>query len=462
MKRIRPRLVWTLGVAAVSACAYFNGLYNANRLARDARKAEEQGRSGEARSLWAQAAVKAESVAVRYPESKYRDDALLLMGRALRETGSCNRAIEPLRVAADSSPSPTLRTRARVVLGECLVELRRLDSAVAVLTLVESEVDSGLAAIALLWRGRALLQQGRYEAAVNDLLRIGGHDAAFDLAVAYAGLDSLDLAMETLEARVDGPYQDAPWLAALDSLGARDRHRATALVDRLVALPGLTAGQRARLLLADGERRASLGDQARAAERFAAAERVAPDSVEGGAARGQLAVAELRQIGDIQSLRRLLNTIREAARLGGPAARIASPFIPILQTVTVVLEDRQVASRDLWLFALAEAVRDSLGAAPLAAALFQQLQVDHPTSFVAPKALLAAAALDPTVGDSILVVLRRAYPDSPYTRALHGEAGPAFAAAEDSLRALLASQVGEGLQRGPTEADDEVRRRRLP
>ncbi len=50
-------------------CVYYNGLYNANQLAGEARKAEREGRRGEAQSLWAQAAVKAESVATRYPDS---------------------------------------------------------------------------------------------------------------------------------------------------------------------------------------------------------------------------------------------------------------------------------------------------------------------------------------------------------------------------------------------------------
>ena len=61
-----------LAASLLGACAYYNGLYNANRLASDARRAEREGRAGEARSLWAQAAVKAESVATRYPDSKYR------------------------------------------------------------------------------------------------------------------------------------------------------------------------------------------------------------------------------------------------------------------------------------------------------------------------------------------------------------------------------------------------------
>ena len=102
--------------AMVSGCAYYNGLYNANRLAKDAEQAEREGRESDARSLWAQVAVKAESVVARYPQSKHRDDALLLRGKALRATGDCAQAIEPLTQSLVSSPDSTIRTNSRLLL----------------------------------------------------------------------------------------------------------------------------------------------------------------------------------------------------------------------------------------------------------------------------------------------------------------------------------------------------------
>jgi len=81
--------LWLVLFTVAIGCAYYNGLYNANRLADEARKAEREGRRSEAQSLWAQVAVKAESVATRYPDSRYRDDALLMQGHALKEIGEC-------------------------------------------------------------------------------------------------------------------------------------------------------------------------------------------------------------------------------------------------------------------------------------------------------------------------------------------------------------------------------------
>src|SRR5215204_4414086 len=57
-------------------------MYNANRLARSARKAERDGRTFEATSLWGQVATKAESVVVRHPTSKYAEEAAILRGVA--------------------------------------------------------------------------------------------------------------------------------------------------------------------------------------------------------------------------------------------------------------------------------------------------------------------------------------------------------------------------------------------
>ena len=52
MRRWLKRAPWLLLVGAM-ACAYYNGLYNANRLVGEAEKAQREGRSGEARSLLA-------------------------------------------------------------------------------------------------------------------------------------------------------------------------------------------------------------------------------------------------------------------------------------------------------------------------------------------------------------------------------------------------------------------------
>ena len=77
-------------------CVYYNGMYNANRLANSARKAERDGRTFEANNLWGQVATKAESVVVRHPRSKYAEEAAILRGLALARMGQCEQALRCL------------------------------------------------------------------------------------------------------------------------------------------------------------------------------------------------------------------------------------------------------------------------------------------------------------------------------------------------------------------------------
>jgi hypothetical protein len=451
---------WLLLVAA--GCAYYNGLYNANRLAGEAEAAQREGRSGEARSLWGQAAVRAESVATRFSKSKWRDDALLLWGRGLKESGACRSAQAPLRLAVDSSPDAALRQRARLLLGECRVELRQYDSAVAVLTPVVAQGESDLARRALWWRGRAGMALGDYTAAVRDLERADPDSAAFDLATGYTTLGRVDDARAALQARVPGPYDEVRWLGALDSLGAADPWAAAELVDQLAVRPDLTVGERARLFLNDGERWEAAGERVSAGERFALARAAAPDSAEGAAAQVRLALLELRQTASAERLLELVATLEGAARRSGTARRAAAPYSRALRLATIVVREPELDPSGAVLFGTAEFMRDSLGAAPLAVALFWMIPATHPESFVAPKALLAAALLDRSGADSAIALLHQRYPDSPYRLALDGQAGAAFQAAEDSLRVLIAVGLGDDAEeRGVEGADDvELRRRR--
>ena len=71
-----------LAVPLLGGCVYYNGMYNTNRLAKSARKAEREGRPFEATSLWGQVITRAESVVVRHPTSKYAAQATVLRGLA--------------------------------------------------------------------------------------------------------------------------------------------------------------------------------------------------------------------------------------------------------------------------------------------------------------------------------------------------------------------------------------------
>ncbi|HEX9633537.1 MAG TPA: hypothetical protein VGA02_13840 [Gemmatimonadales bacterium] len=424
---------WRVAAAAVllSGCAYYNGLYNANRLAREAERAERDGRTGEARSLWSQAAVKAESVVSRHPRSRYRDDALYLQGRALQGAGSCSHALPPLALAADSSPDVGLRARARLLLGDCRLQLREPESTLVAVAPVLEEGSAGAQSAARLLRGRALLQLGRNEAALEELTASGAREGAYAKAVALARLGRRAEAVGTLEGVLEGPYAEGSWLPTLDSVGRADPAVLIPILERLAVHPDVRDGQRARLWLADGQRWLGAGDTATAERRFQAVRDLAADSTEGRAARAHLAVLAARRADAWMDVRALADSLRSAMQQGGEAVRIGGPFASVLIRARNALD---VDGMPMELFLAAEDVRDSVGNRELAASLLEQVVERHAKTVLAPKALLALAAVRPAVGDSLVEILRTRYPESPYALVLAGAGSAAYEALEDSLR----------------------------
>ncbi len=427
-----------------AGCAYYNGLYNANRLANDARRAEREGRTGEARSLWSQVAIKAESVATRFPHSKYRDDALLLQGTALFNLHACSQAVSPLAAAADSSPDAVISARSRLLLARCRLAMFEPDSARLTLDPLVAKADSADRREALLLRGQAALALGDDSAARRDLEESAHPLAVFPLAVVLVRQHEPDRAAEVLAAATAAPYDEDLWLETLDTLGVPRIERASRLVSTLLERPDLGTGARARLLVDDGERWQGAGEAKRAAGRFRVAAELVPDSVEGRLAQTYLMVAAIRQSHDPDDMRDLLDTLRAATQRGGEPAVVAGRFVTILgRAVEAMLQD----TADLALFVAAEDVRDTLGIRPLAAALFERVAQAYPRSVIAPKALLAAAVLQPDMRRVLLERVRREYPGSVYVRALSGQAGPEYQAVEDSLRQLLPAVTGRRRRR---------------
>jgi tetratricopeptide (TPR) repeat protein len=445
------RVLAALLVAAPLAggCAYYNGLFNANRLAKEARRAEREGRTSEARSLWSRAAVKAESVVARYDKSRYRDDALVLQGLALSRLGSCTAAIPPLRVAADSSPDRELRSQAHLLLGRCWLMLEIPDSALVALGPV-ADTAAPSRNEALLLRGQARLRLGDHEGALRDLTASQAPEGVFPRVIALTALERTAEAAALLESVVDSPYVESGWLVALDSLGAPAPAAAADLVDRLTATDRLGVGQRARLRLGDGERWARAGVPDRAVPRFDAVAEAAPDSTEGRVARARLAMGRVRQAGDVRAVAPELDSLRAATRAGGAPLQLSNRFVVVLARAQAALAD---SGTPLQLFVVAEDTRDSLAAPDLAAALFREVERRHPESVLTPKALLALALLRPEQADSLVAHLQSRYPESVYTLALRGEAGERYRVVEDSLNALGREQR----RRGAGAVDRSVR-----
>jgi hypothetical protein len=420
--------------AIVSGCAYFNGLYNANQLAGEAERAEREGRPGEARSLWVQAAVKAESVAVRYPNSKYRDDALLMQGRALRRSGGCLDATTPLERAVASSAEDAIWTEAGLLLAECLLALGEVDSAWIVLFPLVHHWDSSVVHRAWWLRGRAALARGDVSAAVDALGRTDVPGARIDFAAALVAAGRVSEAAAQLDSARQREFDESQWASILDAVGRRHPEVASTLVDSLVEDGELTQGQRARLLLDDAERWHQL-NAARRRDRLDRAAQVAGDSIERRVAEARLLESLLHEAMPVDSLAAVRADLERLAAEGG---EVASETRQLRRVLSRGLSEFEYDGRaDVQLFRFAEEVRDSLGLDRLSAALFVAIADRHPESPFAPKALLAAAMAWEEGRAVAIQRLTRSYGDSPYALAAGGRPAPGFEALEDSLRTVL-------------------------
>jgi hypothetical protein len=438
VKNVTAVTVVTALTGVFSACAYYNAMWSAERLATDARRLEADGRDGEAKSTWARAAVKAESVMARHPRSRWADDALVLRGEALARSGACAAAAGPLAKARDSVTDRALRERADLAAAECA-----LRAGGAHLAAVAGLLEGVLASRNPDRRSRAAYLAGQAAAARRDLaaaVALLGRSAepaagpARVRALLSAGwLPDATALLDTLAGR---RFVESDWIALLDELSSvAGSVEASRTLDRVLARARPRFAARARLLLRDGDRLLVGGDAGGAAARYASVVRLTPTSPEGELARVlrlRAAAAGADSLADLAPIVAELDRILRAGT-GGGGAQAAQALRQLLDSVVPARN----APSEPAAFRAAELVRDSLHARRLAGRLFLRFAAEHPASLFAAKALVAALPLAPERRDSITVLLEATYAASPYTRALHGEATPTYAAAEDSLARAL-------------------------
>ncbi|HET8648798.1 MAG TPA: hypothetical protein VFL95_02060, partial [Gemmatimonadales bacterium] len=172
MKRL-----WVAALLLAAGCVYYNGMYNARRLTGAAEKAEREGRTLDASSYWGQVAVKAESVIVKHPDSKWADLALLLRGRALANMGQCGQAIQPLERALARLTDPEQHEQTVLTLARCRLELGDSAAATAMYAgLINSQTPAHRRTARLQYAG-ALIGQHQYQQALTVLDSVGGREA---------------------------------------------------------------------------------------------------------------------------------------------------------------------------------------------------------------------------------------------------------------------------------------------
>lgn len=435
----------------LSGCVYYNGVYNAKRLTREAEQAEREGRRFEAQGLYAQAVVKADSVLARYPRSSWADDARFLRGNALARTRSCEQGVTDLELVAATSPDSALAARAEEVLAGCYLELDRPDDAVVRYErrwAASDSVDRVRLAPAYV---RALQEAGRASEAAA-ILALDGARIPLEHQLAVAASRGEDArALELLEALL-ADTTAVDWPELVRGVARENPAFASTMTQRLAASEAVPPAIRFQLRVDEAERWIAR-DTARAREQYQLALASATDVRGTAPARAGLTSLALAEA-DTADLTRLADSLDAVVALGGATAVVAARRAESFQRLRAVRDSLasldSLPQGDMWHFLLAELVRDSIGAPRAAASYFQAMTAAHPASPYAAKALLAAALLRPELRDSLVAIAFSRYPASPYVLLLQGHDTPGYRALEDSLRLWTAAEFRRRAeQRGP-------------
>lgn len=455
------------GLLVSGGCVYYNGMYNAQRLANKAEKAERDGRRFDAQNYWAQAEVKADSVISRHPTSSWADDALLIKGTALTKRNRCEEAIPFLERVVFGSTDHELVDQSNLMLGECYLSLGDPAGAQLYLAPVITSADSALQAKARGLYGSALNTQARYADALEVLDQLKEPRLDGERAIALAGAGYIGAAMELSDTLIARRDTFVVWDSLLGAIGRHDPATASELTDRLIAdadslRPEVVAG----LYLNDGRRWVST-DPDRAAERFRLAAADTAARRNGGMARIELIKLEFRQSNSPADLTVALEIIEVASLSPGADGLIARRYGETVQRLTGATDTitATTPNGDLEFFLMAETARDSLEAFGLSRWYYRQLTTRWPASEFAPKALLAMAALDVENAHVYREMMAYAYPNSPYMMYLDGDITAAYWQLEDSLRTYTFSRMtqsqqpqqrrpGAGRRRARTDIED--------
>jgi hypothetical protein len=443
---------------ALAGCAYFNGIYNARDAASDAERLEREGRSAEAREAWLRSAASAESVLVRHGDGRWGPEALFLAGRGLALGARCDRALPLLeRYLAGPVATDGRRGAASLAVGRCLVDEGRAADALDVLAPLAGEPDAAggdaaLAEQAARWAARAALALGRDGDASRFLARLPDGEAEWerlDGALARGDLARAESLLVRRGAAGDASRDVPAAIRVLWDGGNRDgARRVVEAYERAGAEPSLLG--RIRLSLA--ERLAAAGDDDAARALLRRARAGTADTLVDRTAAAWLTLLSL---GDAASLGDAEGIV-ERGRSDGSGTPLHDRLERAVLLVRL-LESRQDTAGAA-LFLAAEVARDSLRAPRLARRYLARILEQSPPPLLAPKALLAAAALVPDSAPVFRARLLADFPRSGWSAILRGDT----AASSPDLRRGEALLAGAWSVAGQLLADSLTARAARP
>ncbi len=417
-------------LALLPGCAYYNSMYNANRLARAARAAEREGRPAEAQSFWGQAMVKADTMLARFPRSRWAAEAWAVKAEAALALAQCDQAQRYAGRVHSATTRTALLERAALVEGACELRAGRPDVAGDLLRPLVHSRDAELRARGAWLAARALRLAGRPAEALEALEVLPARLTRLDRLYALGDLDRTMDARALLDSLVAERDTTLGWDSVLSQAAFRSPEAGSALLDHLLERNAVVGEVAIRALVADADRLAA--SPARARARLVQAIGLGATASAALAARLALYRLDLAAVERPEALAPIADSLGELGSLEGEVPVAAVDLGRVLGRVRAQLDSAPPGAPlgDLRRFVAASLARDSLRAPVLAAGLFRSVAADWPSSPYAPKAILAARQLD---GGRDSVGLADRYADNPYLQMMRGTGVEAFRQLEDSL-----------------------------
>lgn len=164
-------VVWTVGsTLGLSGCVYWNTMYNAKKLFKNAEKQNNPEFGGTKmtanRRLYEDAIAKAAKVVQKHPKSKYHDDALFLIGVSYFRIENISKSESAFRELLAVHPKSEFVEESQLYLARCRMQLGDEQAAYRTFTELASNARKPE------WRAEATFQRGMY------LSQIDSHDSA--------------------------------------------------------------------------------------------------------------------------------------------------------------------------------------------------------------------------------------------------------------------------------------------
>lgn len=427
-----------LGVVVLSGCAYYNTLYNSERLLEEADAYYRSGQDSLAAARYQDVIRKTSDAYRGQPSGEQSVELLVLLGRAQLRVGRVRDARAALELAEGRARDSALRAQILLYLGHATADLGNESEALAYAgRALRLGVVGPASGEAYLLRGRLRLQGADVPAGWADLEEAAAHeglmvDARLEglrWSVHYGALDRARTALAAL--LLDSSAEERRDTVSALVSAASERWSPSVAGELLADVneaawerPARNALelQRARLLR-------SAGDTV-AAE--AHAWRIAAGRGEGAAdARLLLSRWHLDRtsdLGDAQAVVPILLPVGDDPRAAGLVAAVGD----LTHFTGLGLDD------PLGWFAAAEVAQDRLAAPMLARGLYLAYADTDPEDPWAPKALLAALTVASDEEDrSWLRGRLEAHPNSPYVQAARGSSAAAVESLEEELQERL-------------------------